>query len=182
MVPLSAFAHFAPGTTPLAVNHQGLFAASTISFNLAPGIALSDRGRGHQPHHGEIGVPGTIHGTFQGTAQVFQQSLASEPILIARGAGRRLHRAGHPLRELHPPHHHPLDPALGGHRRGARAAASRAWSSASSALIGVILLIGIVKKNAIMMIDFALDAERRRGLDPRAMRSTRPACCASARS
>ena len=122
MVPLSAFAHFAPGSTPVAVNHQGLFAASTISFNLAPGIALSTGVAAINRTMTEIGVPGSIHGTFQGTAQVFQQSLASEPILIARGAHRRLYRAGHPLRELHPPHHHPLDPALGGHRRRAGAA------------------------------------------------------------
>ena len=83
MVPLSAFAHFAPGSTPVAVNHQGLFAASTISFNLAPGIALSTGVAAINRTMTEIGVPGSIHGTFQGTAQVFQQSLASEPILIA---------------------------------------------------------------------------------------------------
>ena len=82
MVPLSAFAHFAPGSTPLAVNHQGLFVASTISFNLAPGIALSTGVAAINRTMTEIDVPGSIHGTFQGTAQVFQQSLASEPFLI----------------------------------------------------------------------------------------------------
>src|SRR5262249_34096898 len=82
MVPLSAFARYRPGKTPLAVNHQGLFVASTVSFNLAPGKSLSDAGTAIGGAMTRLGVPGTIHGTFQGTARAFQQSLANEPYLV----------------------------------------------------------------------------------------------------
>src|SRR5260370_20644378 len=82
MVPLAAFARFEPGKTPLAVSHQGLFVASTISFNLAPGKSLSDAVAAIEGAMTRIGVPGSIHGTFQGTARAFQQSLANEPYLI----------------------------------------------------------------------------------------------------
>ena len=82
MVPLAAFATYGPGNTPLAVNHQGLFVASTISFNLAPGKSLSDAVAAIDARSDQIGMPASIHGSFQGTAQVFQQSLANEPCLI----------------------------------------------------------------------------------------------------
>jgi len=166
MVPLSAFAHFAPGSTPVAVNHQGLFAASTISFNLAPGIALSTGVAAINRTMTEIGVPGAIHGTFQGTAQVFQQSLASEPILIAAA----LIAVYIVLGILYESYIHPITilstlPSAGIGAVLALLVTGVEFSIIS--LIGVILLIGIVKKNAIMMIDFALDAERRRGLSSR---------------
>ena len=83
MVPLSAFAHFGPGNTPLAVNHQNLFVASTISFNLAPDVSLSQATAAIDDQMRQLGVPASIHGSFQGTARVFQQSLDNEPILIA---------------------------------------------------------------------------------------------------
>ncbi|MFI5017915.1 MAG: efflux RND transporter permease subunit [Dongiales bacterium] len=166
MVPLSAFAHFAPGSTPVAVNHQGLFAASTISFNLAPGIALSTGVAAINRTMTEIGVPGSIHGTFQGTAQVFQQSLSSEPILIAAA----LIAVYIVLGILYESYIHPITilstlPSAGIGAVLALLVTGVEFSIIS--LIGVILLIGIVKKNAIMMIDFALDAERRRGLSSR---------------
>src|SRR5262249_42829917 len=82
MIPLAAFSHFAPGKVPLAVNHQGLFVASTISFNLAPGKSLSDALAAINETMNRLGVPSTIHGTAQGTARVFQESLATQPILI----------------------------------------------------------------------------------------------------
>ena len=103
-------------------------------------------------------MPATIRGSFRAPRRMFQQSLANEPVLILSALARGLHRAGRALRELHPPDHDPLDAALG-------RASARCWRCCCSdtefsiiALIGVILLIGIVKKNAIMMIDFALDA------------------------
>ena len=129
----------------------------------------------------EIGMPATIHGSFQGTAQTFQQSLAQRADADPRRARRRLHRAGRALRELHPPI--TILSTLPSAGVGAVLALLLFNTEFSIiALIGVILLIGIVKKNAIMMIDFALDAERHHGRDPRRRRSTRPGCCASARS
>src|ERR1044072_9480824 len=83
IVPLSAIAHYAPATAPLAVNHQGQFPAVTFSFNLAPGVALSDAVQAINQTEQSIGMPPTIHGKFSGTAQAFQSSLASEPMLIA---------------------------------------------------------------------------------------------------
>ena len=133
MVPLSAFAHFGPGNTPLAVNHQGLFVAThDLVQSAARRLARARRRRRSTTQMRQLGVPASIHGSFQGTAQVFQQSLANEPLLIARRAARRLHRARHSLRELRPSDHDPLDPAVGRRRRGAGAAASSTPSSASS--------------------------------------------------
>ena len=165
MVPLSAVATFSRGQTPLGVNHQGLFAATTISFNLAPGHALSEAQQAIADAVPAIRMPSTMHGIFAGTAATFQQSLANAAAADRRGAARRLHRARHSLRELHPPAHDPLDPAVGRRRRAARLELFGAEFTIIAA-IGVILLIGIVKKNAIMMIDFALQAERE-GLAPR---------------
>ena len=137
---------------------------STISFNLPEGVSLSQATRAIDDALARIGVPTTIRGSFQGTARAFQASLASQPMLILAALLTRLHRARRALRELRSPAHHPVDAALGGRRRAARAACCSRPSSAIIALIGVILLIGIVKKNAIMMIDFALDAERAHGM------------------
>ncbi|HTZ76598.1 MAG TPA: efflux RND transporter permease subunit [Stellaceae bacterium] len=166
MVPLAAFTHYGPGKTPLAVNHQGLFVASTISFNLAAGISLGQATALIDQAMARIGVPASIHGTFQGTARVFQQSLASEPFLVAAALAAVYIVLG----VLYESYVHPLTilstlPSAG---VGAILALMAFHSEFDIiALIGVILLIGIVKKNAIMMIDFALDAERNQGLSSR---------------
>jgi multidrug efflux pump len=166
MIPLSAIAHFGPGTTPLAVNHQGHFAASTISFNLPVGKSLSDAVETIDRTMRQIGAPSSIHGSFQGTAKAFQDSLSNEPILIAAA----LFAVYIVLGILYESYIHPITilstlPSAG---VGAVLALLVCNSEFSIiALIGVILLIGIVKKNAIMMIDFALDAERTQGLEPR---------------
>jgi multidrug efflux pump len=166
MVPLSAVAHYEPGNTPLAVNHQGLFVASTISFNLKPGASLSDATRAIEGAMTQLHVPSTIHGNFQGAAQLFQQSLANEPMLVATA----LLAVYIVLGVLYESYIHPITilstlPSAG---VGAVLALMLFNTEFSIiALIGVILLIGIVKKNAIMMIDFALAAERNEGLGSR---------------
>jgi multidrug efflux pump len=165
MVPLSAITKYAPGNTPLAVNHQGPFVAATISFNLAPGKALSDAVNQVELAEARIQMPSSIHGSFQGTARTFQDSLNSEPILIAAALAAIYIVLG----ILYESYIHPITiistlPSAG---VGAVLALMLFDIEFSIiALIGVILLIGIVKKNAIMMIDFALDAERTRGLSP----------------
>ena len=164
-VPLSAFATYGPTNTPLAVNHQGQFAASTISFNLPPGVSLSAATRAVNDALARIGVPTTIHGSFQGTARAFQSSLDSQPWLILTA----LLTVYIVLGILYESYVHPITilstlPSAG---VGALLALLLCRTEFSIiALIGVILLIGIVKKNAIMMIDFALEAERTRGLPP----------------
>jgi multidrug efflux pump len=166
MIPLSAFAHYGPGNTPLAVNHQGNFVASTISFNLAPGKSLSEAATVINQAMSRLDVPTTIHGSFAGTAATFQQSLKNEPVLVAAALitvyivlGILYESLIHPLTILS------TLPSAG---VGALIALMLFHTEFSIiALIGVILLIGIVKKNAIMMIDFALDAERRQNLSPR---------------
>ena len=167
MVPLSAVAHFAPGNTPLAVNHQNLFVASTISFNLAPGVSLSDAQAGDRECRArELDMPSSVRGSFQGTAKVFQQSLANEPLLIAAA----LVTVYIVLGVLYESYVHPITilstlPSAG---VGAILALMLTGTEFDIiGLIGVILLIGIVKKNAIMMIDFALAAERSDGLSSR---------------
>jgi multidrug efflux pump len=166
MVPLAAFTKYGPGNTPLAVNHQGLFVATTISFNLAEGKSLSDATASVEDAMRRIGMPASIHGSFAGTAQTFQQSLDSEPILIAAA----LIAVYIVLGVLYESYIHPITiistlPSAG---VGAVLALLMFNTEFSIiALIGVILLIGIVKKNAILMIDFALEAERTRDMDPR---------------
>jgi multidrug efflux pump len=166
MVPLAAFSHYVRGNTPLAVNHQGPFVAATLSFNVAPGKSLSDADAAIARAVRSIGMPGSIHGSFQGTAQTFQQSLNSEPILIASALiaiyivlGVLYESLVHPVTILS------TLPSAG---IGASLALLAFHTEFSIiALIGVILLIGIVKKNAILMIDFALEAERTRDMTPR---------------
>jgi multidrug efflux pump len=164
-VPLSAFSRYRPSTTTLAVNHQGQFPGVTLSFNLAPGIALGDAVQAVEEASHRIGLPGSIHGSFQGTAQAFQASLANEPWLIAAA----LVAVYIVLGVLYESYVHPLTilstlPSAG---VGAILALMLVGSDLSiMALIGIILLIGIVKKNAIMMIDFALFAERQEGKGP----------------
>jgi multidrug efflux pump subunit AcrB len=159
IVPLSAVAHYAPATAPLAVNHQGQFPAVTFSFNLAPGVALSDAVQAINQTEQSMGMPPTIHGSFAGTAQAFQTSLASEPFLIVAA----LLAVYIVLGILYESYIHPITilstlPSAG---VGAVLALLLTHMDLSLiALIGIILLIGIVKKNAIMMIDFALAAER----------------------
>ena len=165
MVPLSAFSRFETKDTPHAVYHQNLFAASTISFNLAPGVSLSEATAAIENQVARMGVPTSIHGIFQGTAKAFQQSLGNEPILIAAA----LLAVYIVLGVLYESYVHPITvlstlPSAGAGAVLALIATHTEFSI--MALLGVILLIGIVKKNAIMMIDFALDAERNLGLSP----------------
>jgi multidrug efflux pump len=163
MVPLSAVTQFRPGSTPLSVNHQSSFAATTISFNLTPGASLSDATSAINAALVRIGVPATIHGSFQGTAREFERSRASQPYLIAAA----LVAVYIVLGMLYESFVHPVTilstlPSAG--VGGVLALMAFNTELSVIALIGVILLIGIVKKNAIMMIDFALDAERTRHL------------------
>ncbi|PMS37831.1 multidrug efflux pump [Trinickia symbiotica] len=165
MVPLSAIASFGPGNTPLAVNHQSQFVATTISFNLPPGKSLSDATRAIDETMVAIGMPQTIHGSFSGTAQAFQQSLTDMPLLILAALAAVYIVLG----ILYESYIHPITilstlPSAG---VGALLALLLFRTEFSIiALIGVILLIGIVKKNAIMMIDFAIEASRQ-GLSSR---------------
>ncbi len=165
-VPLSAFATFGPTNTPLGVNHQGQFVASTISFNLAPDVSLSQATSATEDAMARLGVPGTVRGSFQGSARAFQESLKSQPWLILTA----LIAVYIVLGVLYESYVHPLTilstlPSAG---VGALLALKLFKTDFSIiALIGVILLIGIVKKNAIMMIDFALGAERNNGMSSR---------------
>ena len=158
-VPLSSFAHFGQATTSLAVNHQGQFPAVTISFNLAPGGDLGTATRAISDAELQMRIPATIHGSFQGTAAAFQDSLSSEPILILAA----LLAVYIVLGMLYESYIHPITilstlPSAG---TGALLALLLFHMQLDViALIGIILLIGIVKKNAIMMIDFALEVER----------------------
>jgi multidrug efflux pump len=165
VVPLSAVASYQPTTAPIAVNHQGQFPAVTISFNLAGGIALSDAVTAIEQMQRRIGMPGTVHGTFTGTAQAFQASLASEPFLILAALiavylvlGILYESLIHPITILS------TLPSAG---VGAVLALMLFHTELSViGIIGILLLIGIVKKNAILMVDFALEAERTGGLPP----------------
>jgi len=158
-VPLSTFAHFESGIAPLTINHQGQFPSVTISFNLAPGMALGDATKAIEQAQKEIGMPLSIQASFQGTAQSFQVSLANEPWLILAA----IITVYIVLGVLYESYIHPITilstlPSAG---VGAILALLLCHTELGVvALIGIILLIGIVKKNAIMMIDFALDAER----------------------
>jgi multidrug efflux pump len=165
MIPLSAVAHFTQGATPLAVNHQGLLVANTISFNLPPNVSLSTAVATIESVMNRLGVPASVRGTFQGTAKAFQDSLSNQPYLILAA----LITIYIVLGVLYESYVHPLTilstlPSAGVGALLALMAFRTEFSI--MALIGVILLIGIVKKNAIMMIDFALEAERKRGLSP----------------
>jgi multidrug efflux pump len=166
MVPLSAFSRFETRDTPHAVYHKNLFAASTISFNLAPGVSLSEATMAVDDQMARLGVPASIHGSFEGTAKAFQQSLANEPFLVAAA----LLAVYIVLGVLYESFVHPFTilstlPSAGVGAVLALMATNTEFSLI--ALIGLILLIGIVKKNAIIMIDFTLDAERSGGLSSR---------------
>jgi multidrug efflux pump len=164
-VPLSAFTHYDSDTAPLQVNHQGQSPAVTISFNLPPGTALGPAVDAIETAERDIGLPPGIHGSFAGTAQAYQDSLASEPILIAAALvtvyivlGVLYESCIHPITILS------TLPSAG---VGALLALMLFHADLSViALIGIILLVGIVKKNAILMIDFALEAERKENKSP----------------
>jgi multidrug efflux pump len=165
-VPLSAIAHYEPTNTALGVNHQSQFVATTISFNLPIGVSLGQATVAIDNALSRIGVPNTIRGSFQGTARAFQDSLNSQPFLILAA----LLTVYIVLGILYESYVHPITILSTLPSAGVGALlALRAFNTEFSviALIGVILLIGIVKKNAIMMIDFALEAERQRGRDTR---------------
>ena len=166
-IPLAAVARVRQSETPLSVNHQGQFPAATISFNLAPGVALSEASAAIETATRAIGLPTSVRGTFAGTAQAFQDSLKNQPLLLLAALlavyivlGILYESTIHPLTILS------TLPSAG---LGAVAAL---WAShlelSIIAIIGIILLIGIVKKNGIMMVDFALSAERGQGLSPEA--------------
>jgi len=161
-VPLSAVAHYESSATALAVNHQGQFPSATLSFNLAPGVALGEAVKAIGMDTQQIGLPGGIRGSLQGTAKAFQASLANQPWLILAA----LVTVYIVLGILYESYIHPLTilstlPSAG---VGALLALLLFKTELSViALIGIVLLIGIVKKNAIMMIDFALEAERAGG-------------------
>jgi multidrug efflux pump subunit AcrB len=166
MVPLSQIAHFSAGPAPLSITHQGQFPATTISFNLAPDKSLGQAVQSINAALREIGMPANIHAGFKGTAQAFTASLASEPLLILMALfvvyvvlGILYESLIHPLTILS---------TLPSAALGALIALYIFKLDFSIiALIGVVLLLGIVKKNAIMMIDFALEAERAENLDPK---------------
>ena len=165
VVPLRAVASYQPTTAPIAVNHQGQFPSVTISFNLARDMALSDAVSAIQQMQQRIGMPSTVHGSFSGTAQAFQASLASEPFLILAA----LVAVYIVLGILYESYIHPITilstlPSAG---VGALLALMLFRTELSViAIIGLLLLIGIVKKNAILMVDFALEAERAKGMRP----------------
>lgn len=165
-VPLSAIAHFAPANAPLAVNHQGLFPAVTISFNLRTGVALGDAVNAIDAAASKVGLPSTIRTGFAGTAQAYQQSLGSEPLLIAAA----LVTVYLVLGILYESYIHPVTilstlPSAGA---GALLALMITHTDLTViAIIGIILLIGLVKKNGILMVDFALAAERNEGMSSR---------------
>jgi multidrug efflux pump len=164
-VPLSAFTRYAPTNTPLSVNHLGQFPAVTTSFNLAPGAALGEAVGAIESAMKELGLPGTIRGTFLGTAQAFKASLANEPYLILAA----LLAVYMVLGILYESYIHPITilstlPSAG---VGALFALLLCRTDLSIiAIIGIILLIGLVKKNGIMMVDFALEVERKEGKPP----------------
>jgi len=173
MVPLSAVAHYEPTTAPIAVNHSGQFPSVTISFNLAPGKSLSEAVKTINQMEQDIKMPNTIHASFSGTLQAFQDSLSSEPLLILAA----LVAVYIVLGILYESLIHPLTiistlPSAGVGAVLALMIASKLSVAFGGqeidlsiiAIIGILLLIGIVKKNAIMMVDFALAAERERGM------------------
>jgi multidrug efflux pump len=166
VVPLNAVAHYEPTTAPISVNHQGQFPSVTLSFNLAPGTALSDAVKEVNQMEQDAKIPSSIHSNFSGTALAYQQSLSSEPLLIIAALAAVYIVLG----ILYESFIHPVTilstlPSAG---VGAVVALMVSGTDLSMiALIGILLLIGIVKKNAIMMVDFAITAEREQKISPR---------------
>lgn len=165
LIPLTQLTRYEYGTTPLAVNHQSMFVASTVSFNLAPGKTLSDAVTYVNDTMREIGMPTTLHGSFQGTARAFQQSLNNQLLLVLAALAAVYIVLG----ILYESYIHPITILSTLPSAGVGALLALQFSGVEFsiiAMIGVLLLIGIVKKNAIMMIDVALERERREGLEP----------------
>jgi multidrug efflux pump len=165
-VPLSTFAHFEQTSAPIAINHQGQFPVVTISFNLAPGVSLGQAVDEVNRVRQEMKLPASVQAEFQGTAASFQTSLANEPLLILAA----IITVYIVLGVLYESFIHPITilstlPSAGVGALIALMVTGQDFNFI--ALIGLVLLIGIVKKNAIMMIDFALEAEREGGKEPR---------------
>ena len=165
-IPLSAVTTAVAGTTPIVVNHTGLFPSVTVSFNLAPGFSLSDATREITEMQTRLGMPATVRGFFAGTLQAYQQSLSTEPILVTTALlavfivlGMLYESIVHPLTIIST-----LPPASVG---AMLALMLFGLDLNVISIIGIVLLIGLVKKNAIMMIDFALSAERDDGMSTR---------------
>jgi multidrug efflux pump len=166
MIPLSAVSHYQPGNTPLSVNHQGLFVAATVSFNLQPGATLGQASLEINQAINQIHMPVSIHGSLAGTAQVFEQSLNNEPVLIAAAIAAVYILLG----ILYESYIHPITILSTLPSAGVGALLALMLFNTEFdiiGMIGVILLIGIVKKNAIMMIDFAIEAQRSQNLSSR---------------
>jgi multidrug efflux pump len=164
-IPLAAFTHFAPSNIPLAVNHQSQFPSVTISFNLAPGVSLGQATQAIQDAQSSIGFPSTISASFQGTAAAFQDSLSSQKILIFTA----LVTVYIVLGMLYESYIHPITILSTIPSAGVGALLALLWTHNELnviGMIGIILLIGLVKKNAIMMIDVALEVERTQGKKP----------------
>ena len=165
LVPLSSFAHYEPSNTSLSVNHQGIFPSITLSFNLTPGASLGPAVQHIEEARNQLGVPSSVHATFQGTAQAFRDSLSNQLVLILTALGAVYIVLG----ILYESFIHPITilstiPSAG---IGALLALQLMKMDLSIiALIGIILLIGIVKKNAILMIDFAVQTEREEEKSP----------------
>jgi multidrug efflux pump len=165
-VPLSTVTNYQMGTTAQRVNHQGQFPAVTLSFNVAPGVALGDAVAAVDREAKAMGLPASVHASFQGTARAFETSLASQPYLILAALAAVYLVLG----ILYESYIHPITILSTLPSAGVGALLALVYTKMELnvvALIGIILLIGIVKKNAIMMIDFAIDAERREGLEPK---------------
>jgi multidrug efflux pump len=165
-VPLSAFTHYEATSTPLAVSHQAQFPSVTLSFNLAPGASLGAAVAAIEATTAQLGLPSSIRGSFQGTAQAFQASLANEPMLIVAA----LLAVYIVLGVLYESFTHPLTILSGLPAAGFGALLTLLVFKAELSLyafVGIIMLIGLVKKNGIMMVDFAVAAQRERGLSPR---------------
>jgi multidrug efflux pump len=164
-VPLAAFTHVEEMSAPLTVNHQGQFPVVTLSFNLAPNASLGDAIKAVNEVKNQMGMPASMQGAFQGTAASFQNSLASEPLLILAA----LITVYIVLGVLYESYIHPIT-ILSTLSSAGLGALLALWITGNDfsviALIGLVLLIGIVKKNGIMMVDFALEAERKEGMTP----------------
>jgi multidrug efflux pump len=165
-IPLDAVMHYAPSTSALSVNHTGLFPSVTVNFNLGPGVSLGQATKEITDIQQKLGVPASVHGEYAGTLQAFQQSLGNEKWLIITAIcavyivlGILYESLVHPITILS---------TLPSASLGALLALKLTGTELDvMSIIGIILLIGIVKKNAIMMIDFALAAERGEGMSPR---------------
>ena len=163
MIPLAAISQYRPGHTPLSVNHQGLFVTSTVSFNLPPGKSLGQAAEEINATIARINMPASISGTLAGTAEIFRQSLSKEPILILAAIAAVYILLG----VLYESYVHPITILSTLPSAGVGAILALLVFNTEFDLIGLIavmLLIGIVKKNAIMMIDFAIEAKRARNL------------------